>query len=67
MKKINPMFIPRNHLVDVAIKTSEKGADNNFLELMEQLSHPYLRVDSLTKFHLPPKADEIIHKTFCGT
>lgn len=67
MLEVNPMVIPRNHLVDSAIKASIIGNDSLFVDLMNILKHPYQRADKMLKYHLPPKIDEIIKNTFCGT
>jgi serine/tyrosine/threonine adenylyltransferase len=65
----NPAFIPRNHLIDKAIKEAELKNDFNFAEIL--LSHvmaPFKAPESKDmEFTYPPKPEEQITKTFCGT
>lgn len=41
MQRINPIYIPRNHLLDQAIKTAEEGSMDLFNELLQRVSNPY--------------------------
>ncbi len=67
MKLKNPMTIPRNHMIEIAIRASETGNDEKFLELLSAVQKPFVRVESLTKFQTPPLPTERVAKTFCGT
>lgn len=68
MTKNNPLFIPRNHLVEKALtEASENGDYFSFNTLLERQHHPYR--DNWTASELdnvPPGFDEN-YKTFCGT
>ena len=68
MRKNNPLFIARNHLVDRAIKRAVSG-DMGFIDkLLEILSKPYEYQDRVEKFMKPPSKNfEESFQTFCGT
>ncbi|MAI29846.1 MAG: hypothetical protein CMP38_06530 [Rickettsiales bacterium] len=67
MKDRNPFFIPRNHLVEKAIDQAVKKHDFSMVDnLVEVLKKPF---ESDKNFYLsyPPKPNEDIKNTFCGT
>ena len=67
MKNKNPLFIPRNHLVEKAINEAVEKSDFSMVnDLVEVLKKPF---ESNKKFNLsdPPKPNEDIKNTFCGT
>ena len=63
----NPFFIPRNHRVEAAIDAAESGDYAPFHRLTRALSDPYNYREEFAELLAPPKRDEIVHKTFCGT
>jgi len=68
MLEVNPLYIPRNHQIEAAIRAAEDNNDFSvFHELHEVLKKPFVEQASKEKFTRPPKADEIVWKTFCGT
>jgi uncharacterized protein YdiU (UPF0061 family) len=68
MRAVNPVYIPRNHQVEAAIKAAEEHGDfSAFYALHEVLSQPYERQQGKNHYQMPPEAHEIVHKTFCGT
>jgi len=68
MNLVNPLYIPRNHLVERAIKLAIEDNDFSYmLELSEVLENPFIKQDVDADFSLPPKEDEKVHQTFCGT
>lgn len=67
LSKINPMTIPRNHQIEKAIQSSIKKNDQDFFELLNALKSPYVRLEKLTEYQLPPTKEQKILKTFCGT
>ena len=68
MKKNNPIFIPRNHLVEESIEMASNGDYCLFNEMLEVLSCPYENNDNLKKFKNPPNESfEKCFKTYCGT
>ena len=68
MKKNNPFIIPRNHVVEEALKEAVNGNINSFQKLLHIISNPYQQQTHLGKFVKPP--DESFEKnfqTYCGT
>lgn len=66
-KQRNPLYIPRNHLVQRAIELSYKEDDSFFRELNEVLKKPFEEQSGKEEFSLPPKETEKVLRTFCGT
>jgi uncharacterized protein YdiU (UPF0061 family) len=68
MQMTNPICIPRNHLIEAAIKAATDNNDfSAFHALVDVLARPYDPQYAGTKFSQPPAADEIVQNTFCGT
>ena len=68
MLAANPAFIPRNHRVQAVIAAAEQFDDFTKLdELMGVLAQPYSDQPAFARFANPPAADEVVHRTFCGT
>ena len=68
MRNANPFVIPRNHLVEEAIAAAtDKGDFSVFERLIDVLSQPYADNPEYAAYTKPPRADQIVHKTFCGT
>lgn len=62
----NPIYIPRNHLVQKAIEQSYQGNYELFHKLNEVLKTPFKENPDID-FHLPPTEDNRVTTTFCGT
>jgi len=68
MRQKNPAVIPRNHLVEAAIRAAEDtGNFNVFNNLMDEVLDPFRLRASDSHYVTPPAPDEIVHQTFCGT
>ena len=68
MRSVNPAFIPRNHLVEEVIKAGVEDADfGPFEQLLEVLASPYDDQAARDRFAAPPRRDQIVQQTFCGT
>jgi uncharacterized protein YdiU (UPF0061 family) len=67
LQKTNPSIIPRNHMVEKVIQDANENKFEKFFELVKILKDPFLRRDDLLPIDLPPKPNEVVHKTFCGT
>ena len=68
MCQTNPTVIPRNHQVQLALKAAEEDGDYApFEKLLEVLSSPYAVAEEYSEYLLPPKPDEHVLQTFCGT
>ena len=66
-KSVNPSVIPRNHKVEEALQAGEKGDLEPFRQLLRALINPYEDGDHLTPYQSPPKPEEKVLRTFCGT
>jgi uncharacterized protein YdiU (UPF0061 family) len=68
MRSVSPVFIARNHRVEEAIKAAvEEGDLEPFEHLIEVLASPYDDQPSQERYAAPPRTDQIIRQTFCGT
>jgi uncharacterized protein YdiU (UPF0061 family) len=68
MKSVNPAFIPRNHRLEQAIKSAVEKNDYSIMEeLIAVLSKPYEDQAKFSHYATPPKPDERVKETFCGT
>ena len=68
MQAVNPAYIPRNHLIESAIRAAEDSDDFSlFYDLHEVLQTPYERQAGKGVYMLPPEPDEVVEQTFCGT
>ncbi len=67
MDKVNPGFIPRNHLVEEALSTAEAGDTSAFEMLLSVLARPFDEQPGKERYAQPPRPEEIVHQTFCGT
>ncbi len=68
MRKVNPEFIPRNHRIEaVIVAAQERGDLSPFEELRKVLSAPYESQPEHARYADPPKPDEMVQQTFCGT
>jgi uncharacterized protein YdiU (UPF0061 family) len=67
MLAVNPAYIPRNHLVNEALEEAQKGNMAFANKLMNVLSNPYEERAGFERYLLPPKPEEAITNTFCGT
>jgi uncharacterized protein YdiU (UPF0061 family) len=68
MRAVNPVYIPRNHRIEAAIRAAEDHGDfTPFHDLHAVLRNPYVRQDGRDGYMLPPEPHEIVEQTFCGT
>ena len=68
MYGVNPIYVPRNHVVEKVIAEATGNVDYGpFNELVEVLKNPYLQRAGLEYYATPPTDDEIVSRTFCGT
>jgi serine/tyrosine/threonine adenylyltransferase len=68
MRAVNPAFIPRNHLVEAALAAAQSGVDfAPFNELLQVLSRPYDDQPQFSHYGEPPRPDQVVLETFCGT
>ena len=68
MKQTNPLYIPRNHIVEKVLSTCQQTLDSKELDkLLSFLRAPYTEVPATEVFHTPPPPEWKGYKTFCGT
>jgi serine/tyrosine/threonine adenylyltransferase len=68
MREANPAFIPRNHLVEAALKAAiEREEFQPFEELSDVLSRPFEERAGLELYAMPARPEERVRQTFCGT
>ncbi len=67
MQSHNPVIIPRNHWVERALTHAEDGDLTLFKELLAALAKPYTDDPTKSSFKAPPRPQERVHQTFCGT
>jgi uncharacterized protein YdiU (UPF0061 family) len=67
MDRENPLYIPRNHLVEAALGAAEDGDLAPWSELLEVVRNPYARRPEWSLFEAPAPAEFGPYKTFCGT
>ena len=67
MRAANPILIPRNHRVEQAIQSAYAGDFAPFHRLADALKEPYTEQDQHADLEAPPRPEEVVHETFCGT
>lgn len=67
MNRVNPVYIPRNHKVDTALKEAVAGNMAAFEELLSLLQNPFTIVEGKESFAEPPPEGTPRCVTFCGT
>ncbi|HPE62003.1 MAG: YdiU family protein [Thiothrix sp.] len=68
MLAVNPLYIPRNHQLEKAIRAAEDHADfGPFQALVNVLAQPFEERPGASGYERPPEAGEAVLQTFCGT
>jgi uncharacterized protein YdiU (UPF0061 family) len=68
MRQVNPAVIPRNHRIEqVIVAATEREDFAPFIELSTALSQPYRACEGFESYADPPRPDERVLRTFCGT
>jgi serine/tyrosine/threonine adenylyltransferase len=68
MRAVNPAFIPRNHLVEAALTAAVERLDfQPFEDLLAVLSRPFDDQPGVAHYATPPRDEERVLQTFCGT
>jgi uncharacterized protein YdiU (UPF0061 family) len=68
MRRVNPAVIPRNHRVEAALTAAvEQGDLRPFESLLSILSRPFETYPDHLPDTQPPRDEERVLKTFCGT
>ncbi|MCF6370451.1 protein adenylyltransferase SelO [Rhizobium halophilum] len=67
MRAVNPAIIPRNHKVEEALAAANYGDLSFFERLLQALEKPYEDHVEFADYAVPPKPEERVLQTFCGT
>ena len=68
MDRVNPIYIPRNHLVDDALRSATDGDLEPFERLLEVVTAPFDSREDRTNYASPaPENFSAGFQTFCGT
>ena len=63
----SPAFIPRNHRVEAALAAAVSGDFEPFETLLQVLAKPYEEQPQFAAFAEPPRPEDVVKATFCGT
>lgn len=68
MRRMSPVFIPRNHRVEAALNAATDAGDlAPFSQLLAVLQRPYDEQPESAAYEQPPQPAERVMNTFCGT
>lgn len=67
MDRVNPAYIPRNHLVEEALAAATVGDLDPLHELLDVLALPYEERPGLERYAAAAPQDFGTYRTFCGT
>jgi uncharacterized protein YdiU (UPF0061 family) len=67
MERINPAYIPRNHLVEEALTAATSGDLSAYEQLLEVITHPFESRSDWEGYAQPAPASTERYRTFCGT
>ena len=66
MDRVNPLYVPRNHLVEQALAAGTSGDLGPVTELLEAVTSPYVERPGFERYAEPGPSDPD-YRTFCGT
>lgn len=67
MDRVNPLYIPRNHLVEEALTAATGGDLAPLRRLLEAVTRPYDERPGFERHAAPAPQDFGAYRTFCGT
>jgi uncharacterized protein YdiU (UPF0061 family) len=67
MDRVNPVYIPRNHLVEEALDAATAGDLGPLTSLLDAVSTPFVERPGLERYAAPAPQDFGAYRTFCGT
>ncbi|SOE01281.1 protein adenylyltransferase SelO [Blastococcus haudaquaticus] len=67
MDRVNPVYIPRNHLVEEALDAATEGDVAPLERLVAAVTAPYDERPGLERYAAPAPQDFGAYRTFCGT
>ena len=67
MNRVNPVYIPRNHLVEEALDAGTAGDLAPLERLLDAVTRPFDERPGLERYAAPAPDDFGAYRTFCGT
>ena len=67
MDRVNPAYVPRNHLVEEALTAATAGDPGPVQRLLEAVTQPFTERPGLERYAAPAPVDFGAYRTFCGT
>jgi uncharacterized protein YdiU (UPF0061 family) len=68
MDRVNPIYVPRNHLVEDALSAATAGDLGPFEDLLDVVTNPYDVRPGRERYERPAPSDfGAAYRTFCGT
>jgi uncharacterized protein YdiU (UPF0061 family) len=67
MDRINPIYIPRNHMVEAALAAATAGDLDPTRRLLDVLADPFTERPGLAAYAEPSPEGSARYRTFCGT
>jgi uncharacterized protein YdiU (UPF0061 family) len=67
MDRVNPVYIPRNHLVEEALDAATDDDLEPLARLLDAVSAPFVERPGLLRYAAPAPQDFGAYRTFCGT
>jgi uncharacterized protein YdiU (UPF0061 family) len=67
MDRVNPAYIPRNHLVEVGLAAATGGDLDPLARLLDAVTGPFDERHGLERYAAPAPGDFGAYRTFCGT
>jgi uncharacterized protein YdiU (UPF0061 family) len=67
LSRTNPVYIPRNHLVEESLNAASSGDLDPLRRLLHAVTRPYEERPGLERYAAPAPGDFGPYRTFCGT
>ncbi|RAV34464.1 protein adenylyltransferase SelO [Corynebacterium heidelbergense] len=67
MAEVNPLIIPRNHVLNAALGNAEAGDMGPYLRLLDAVTHPFRDSADVRELDRPAHPDAAKTTTYCGT
>ena len=68
MDRVNPIYVPRNHVVEEVLTAASWGDVAAFSDLLDVVTHPYDERPGFDRYAAPAPVDAAeSYRTFCGT
>ncbi|NYG57137.1 uncharacterized protein YdiU (UPF0061 family) [Nocardioides daedukensis] len=67
MDRVNPVYVPRNHLVEEALDAATTGDLGPVHQLLDVVQHPFDQRSGLERFEAPAPEEFGRYTTYCGT